>query len=118
MQITLQWPPRELSPNTAVRLHWAKKMKAKQTYRDYCFFDTKAQAVGGFKEGRIPVSIMFHPPRNTGDIDNMLAAAKSGIDGMCGALGINDKRLRPMTLDVGEKVRGGRIVITFEVQNA
>lgn len=120
MQITLQWPPSQLSPNRASRLHWAAKMKYKQSYRDACFYDTKAQAVGGFMEqGNIPVEILFHPPRNAGDLDNYLAAAKAGLDGMCDALKINDKRLRPMTLDVGEKYAGGKIVITFlEKKNA
>lgn len=117
MQITLDWPPRELSPN--VRAHWTKKLKFKQSYRDGCFFDTKAQAIGRFEtDGKIPVSIMFHPPRNTGDIDNMLATAKSGLDGMCDALGINDKRLRPMTLDVGEKYPSGKIIVDFGDLNA
>jgi len=89
-------------------------MKAKQTYRDSCFFDTKAQIIGTIgAEGNVPVSIMFHPPRNSGDIDNMLAALKSGIDGMCDALGINDKRLRPLTLDIGDKFPSGKIIITF-----
>jgi len=32
---------------------------------------------------------------------------------MCDALGINDKRLRPLTLDVGEKYPSGKIIITL-----
>lgn len=114
MEITLPWPPRELSPNRSVRLHWAKKMKAKQSYRDECFFLTNSQIIGKIEsKEKIPVSIMFHPPRNSGDIDNMLAAAKAGLDAMAGALGVNDKQFRPITLDVGDKYPSGKIIITL-----
>jgi len=94
-------------------------MKFKQAYRDECFWETKRQIIGTLDKGdRIPVSIMFHPPRNSGDIDNYLASCKAMIDAMSDALGVNDKIFRPMTLDVGEKYPSGKIIVTFHKNNS
>lgn len=58
---------------------------------------------------------MFCPPNKLyRDLDNTLASAKSGIDGVCAALGINDKNLRPITLDWGKQITGGLIEIQLE----
>lgn len=113
--LILPWPPNGCKINGNRSLHWTKVSSAKKGYRDECFFETKRQVVGKFEsKEKIPMSIMFHPPRNTGDLDNFLSSAKSGLDGMCDALGINDKLLRPITIDVGEKYPSGKIVITLD----
>ena len=93
IEITLPWPPRELSPNS--RTHWRKAAPIKAKYRDACYILTKqARAVIDW-EGDIHAWIDFYPPdRRHRDDDNMIAAFKSGRDGVAEALGVNDKRFR------------------------
>jgi crossover junction endodeoxyribonuclease RusA len=93
-EIIFPWPPKELSPNA--RLHWSKKSKAAALYRNTCHLLTLE---AGLREidwgGDIHVWIDFYPPdRRQRDDDNMIAAFKSGRDGMAEALGVNDKRFR------------------------
>lgn len=109
MIIELPWPSSKLSPNAPVA--WREKILIKKKYKRDCKMLSMGKKISGDK---IPVKITFHPPDNRKrDIDNMLASIKYGIDGMCEALGIDDNVLRPMTLDVGEKVKHGKIVIAF-----
>jgi hypothetical protein len=41
----------------------------------------------------------------------MLASIKYGLDGVAYGWGVNDKRFRPLTLSVGEVVKGGAVLI-------
>lgn len=115
LTIELPWPPVGCHPNRSVTMHWSKKGAARKEYRQSCGWVAKT-IHARFEDGNIPVSIVFYPPNGYGDIDNMLAAIKGGIDGVCEVWGINDKRLRPMTLDVAEKFPLGKVVITFGIE--
>lgn len=92
MQVTLPWPPSGLSPNA--RLHWAQKSKIAKAYRTSCFaLCIEARLTKPAKEGRLHLWLDFYPPdRRHRDDDNMIAAFKSGRDGIADALGIDDKR--------------------------
>lgn len=119
MRIELSWPPDGCHPNKSMSMNWRDKGKHRKWYKELCNADTRNQVSCPIKvTGMVPVSIVFHPKRNSGDIDNMLAACKSGIDGMCLALGIDDRILRPMTLDVGKKSEFGKVILTIGVPNA
>lgn len=89
--ILLPFPPKELSPNA--RLHWAKTAKAKKSYRMECFIEAKRQGIIKQSTNKpIKVSLVFYPPdQRKRDWDNMLAAAKSGLDGLADALGVDDR---------------------------
>jgi crossover junction endodeoxyribonuclease RusA len=93
--VKLPWPPKELSPNS--NLHWSKKSKKKKEYRTACWalaLEAKLQAPQG--DEKIEIEITFYPPdRRPRDADNMVAAIKSGLDGVADALKINDKRFLP-----------------------
>lgn len=93
-EVTLPWPPKELSPNA--RLHWSKKSKAAKAYRRVCHLLTLEAGLRGIDwEGDIHVWMDFYPPdRRARDDDNMVAAFKSGRDGIADALGVDDKRFR------------------------
>lgn len=57
--------------------------------------------------------IAFHPPDlRRRDIDNLLASLKSAIDGICDAWQIDDSRFRRIALEMMDKVKGGKVVIT------
>lgn len=93
MQITLPWPPKELSPNS--RTHWRKAAPIKAQYRDACYILAKQSSAVIDWDGDVHVWIDFYPPdRRARDDDNMVAAFKAGRDGIADALGVNDKRFR------------------------
>lgn len=95
MQVTLPWPPKELSPNA--RVHWSKRSKTAATYRHACYMlALEAGAKTGIPwDGDVHVWIDFYPPdRRHRDDDNMISAFKSGRDGIAQALGVDDKRFR------------------------
>ena len=87
MQVTLPWPPKDLNPN--VRLHWSKKAKAAAMYRNACHALTLEAGLRGIPwEGDVHVWIDFYPPdKRHRDDDNMIAAFKSGRDGVAEAGG-------------------------------
>lgn len=109
--LTLPWPPSKLSPNQ--RLHFAVLAKEKAKYREACGWIAKT-VKPDIGEGYIHLNIVFHPPQNRQyDMDNLLARMKSGLDGVCDAWGVNDKIFRPITINMGERVKDGKVVITI-----
>lgn len=92
IEITLPWPPQALSPNA--RSHWAAKAKAAKAYREACGWIVKASELVtlALPDGPLHLFIDFYPPdRRARDDDNMIAAFKSGRDGIADALGVDDK---------------------------
>ena len=101
-KVTLPWPSGALSPNA--RGHWSAKSKAAKAYRADCFNLTKQALHATMVTDAATVHMLsgiatlhlwldFYPPdRRHRDDDNMIAAFKSGRDGLAEALGINDKR--------------------------
>ena len=91
-EIVLPWPPRQLSPNA--RVHWSTRAKWAKAYRADCWaLAKKAGVTAPATDGRLHLWIDFYPPdRRHRDDDNMIAAFKSGRDGIADALGIDDKR--------------------------
>ena len=92
MIVDLPWPPKELSPNA--RVHWSKRSKAAKAYRTSCsLLVQQAKIAKPETAGRLHLWLTFFPPdRRHRDDDNMIAAFKSGRDGIADALGIDDKR--------------------------
>jgi crossover junction endodeoxyribonuclease RusA len=105
--LTLPWPPKELSPNA--RVHRMVKARVAKVYRTACW----ALAKGHKPEPalKMHIKLTFYPPnRQARDLDNCLAAVKSGLDGVADAWGINDRAFRPITIDMAEDV-GGMVVV-------
>ena len=93
LRIILPWPPSALSPNG--RTHWRTHAKAKKSYRQACALQALAQGVtaGCMPVGRVRVSMTFVPPdKRRRDLDNLIAAMKSGLDGLSDALGVDDHK--------------------------
>lgn len=106
VRIKLPWPPSALNPNS--RLHWAALAKHKARYRLACQLATESQRVawdGLVADGPLRLALwFFRPTRRSYDRDNLLARMKSGIDGMCDALKINDKRFSVVIIRVSDLV--------------
>lgn len=92
-EVTLGWPPKELSPNA--RGHWSKKAKAAKAYRKACWALALEAGIKADWEGEVHLWLTFFPPdRRHRDDDNCIAAFKSGRDGLADALKIDDKQFR------------------------
>ena len=50
--------------------------------------------------------IFYKPNRRHMDLDNMLASMKSGLDGMCEALEIDDRCFKKITIEISENIAG------------
>lgn len=56
-------------------------------------------------DGPLRLSIKFYrPTRRSYDRDNLLARMKSGLDGMCDAMKINDKRFSTLVIRVADEI--------------
>ena len=108
----LPWPPKELSPNA--RHHYQAAARARKAYRARCGAIARQVGVGVLVAGcdRLEVHLAFFPPdRRPRDADNMLAAMKSGLDGLADALGVDDSRWS-LSFDVRGPVPGGQVLVT------
>lgn len=111
MNITIPWPPKELSPNA--RLHWRVLALAKKAYRAECARQALVQGLQPIKAERVHVSLLFVPPnRRAHDLDNCLARLKSGLDGLADVLGVDDKHWT-LTIAKADEI-GGFVRILIE----
>ena len=103
--IDLPWPGTALSPNS--RVHWAKLAKAKKLYRNMCWALTLEQEARVTGDGPLRLEVTFYrPTRRSYDVDNLLARCKAGLDGVCDALEIDDKRFATVVVRVAEETGG------------
>lgn len=113
--IRLEWPPRELHPNS--RPHYHVRAQAAKAYRlQACY---AAMAEGPVLEAKtgLTASIEFYPPdRRKRDLDGMLASVKAGLDGISDAYSINDYEINPITICRCEPVKGGRVLVRISCQ--
>ncbi len=126
LEIILPWPHKALNPNS--RGHWSKKARAAEIYRYTCKMISLETIQAGkwdltpLRElvdagGEIHVFLDFYPPnRRARDDDNIIAAFKSGRDGLADALKIDDCHFRTHPfLKRDEIVKPGgeiRVVVT------
>ena len=98
--LILPWPLKELHPNA--RVHRMQKAKAAKQYRAACYALAKQS-----KPLKGHLMILFYPPnRQPRDLDNCLAAIKSGLDGIADAWQVNDREFRPLTIDFAKEIGG------------
>jgi crossover junction endodeoxyribonuclease RusA len=122
VSFSLPWPPVQLNPNT--RLHWAALAKFKARYRLACRLAVEEQQAAlatkfrdSIPAGPLLLVVRFmRPNRRSYDRDNLLARMKSGIDGACDALGLNDKRFTTVVIRVADEV-GGRVDLTIRADD-
>lgn len=102
--IILPFPPSECSPNA--RCHWSVKAKAAKAYRKECWALTLESGIKVDWDGPIYVSLAFLPPdRRRRDLDNCISSAKSALDGIADALGVNDSRFK-LRAEISDDVAG------------
>ena len=109
-ELWLPWPRPTLSPN--LRQHWSRLAKAKARYREDCRLTVLAMNPLPRVPAAGDLAILFEwccPTRRDYDSDNLLSRMKAGVDGMCDALGFNDKRFRYSAQTFGPVVKGGAV---------
>ena len=115
IEFKLGWPPKELSPNA--RLHWGKVSRAKKIYRKACWAICLDQLAGqalGMRGNQTLELIFVAPDRRSYDRDNLMARMKSGIDGMCDALEIDDKIFSTVSSTVAANQIGGFVIVRIQ----
>lgn len=111
--LLLPWPPSELWPNCARRLHWAVRSKVAAAYRYDCGWHAKAHEGWQFPDGEIGLVLTFHPrTRRRFDLDGALSALKPGIDGMADAWGVDDARFA-YRLCRGEPTKAAHVAVMW-----
>mgnify|MGYP003403650944 FL=1 len=90
-------------PNKAKGRAWAGLARIRTEQKEAATLCTMAALkTTGAKawSGNIPLSLVYMAPdRRHRDLDNLLAASKSIIDGMAHALGVDDSRFKPILVD-------------------
>jgi len=101
--LTFPFPTKELNPNSTCHFH--VKAKKRAIYKNEVYWLTKMANIpkADYKEMHI---IFYKPNRRHMDLDNMLASMKSGLDGMCEALEMDDRCFKKITIEVGETIAG------------
>lgn len=115
LTITLPWPPAELNPNSRNGRHWGQTHSAKVKYLADCRVLTlQAMRAAGWipPVGTLPLVITFaQPDKRRRDRDNLLAAIKSGLDGVSQALGVDDQHFDPITIRRDYGTKPGAVVL-------
>lgn len=113
--IKLDFPPADLFPNRAKGKHWGALYKIRSDYREQSFYLAKSQLKGWKHRGNlIRLDLTFEMPDNRHrDADNCLAAAKGALDGLAGALFVNDKLFDPITIRRKSGSKPGKLIITI-----
>ncbi len=101
LTIVLPFPHPDLNPNRANGRHWGALAKLKKDARLQAYLETR-KVLNGKKHvfsGLISLTLTFfmvdHRKR---DADNLLASAKSALDGVAEALEINDHSFEPVII--------------------
>ena len=114
MQVILPFPNGKLSPNRAKGMHWGATSSLKGRQFDDAYLRTK-QAMNDSSLTGYHMTIKFcEPDKRCRDLDNLLAASKSAIDGIASALGVNDKDFNPITIERGYVTKNGLMIVSFE----
>ncbi len=105
------WPPKALSPNG--NISWKTKMVPRREYKE--LWQEQSFMLGVRPAGFVRLNITFLPPDNRSrDLDNLLSSIKYGLDGLALGLNINDKLFRPITIDIGEVIKDGKVCVELE----
>lgn len=115
MKIRLPLPSKSLRPNS--RPHWTQRHRAVKQARFLAHALTTAALApeAGVSWSHYRITYHWPTPTRRWDDDNCVAACKAYMDGICTALGIDDRTLRLAGL---EHVRDKTAGVEIEVWNS
>lgn len=118
--VRLPFPDKKLMPNRKNGKHWTSTVYSKSAQKTESYACTlEALQQTGPQEWRetIPLSLLYMTPdKRHRDLDNLLAASKALIDGMAQALGVDDKRFRPIMIDAALGPKEGGLIAAVGVK--
>lgn len=110
--LTLPYPDKSLNPNRKSGRHWAVTKKAKDAGFEAGYYAAKL-AYSNAKQVAQPMSLIItyvRKDKRLVDLDNLLSASKSIIDGIAQGMGIDDKYFEPITIKRGYDTNSYMIV--------
>ena len=122
MIVSLPFPHKSLFPNAKAGKSWRVSHEAKVSAREGARAVTDAVILASgnspmWGSSRIPVSIVFvAPDKRRRDLDGCLSASKSALDGIAGALGIDDSQFGPILIDYIKGDKPGACIVAVGVQ--
>lgn len=93
LTIPLYIPAYVLSPNGRAG-HWRRRSKAVKAARGVANLLTLQLLAGGVPPCPVAYSLAYYWPAQHRDDDNAIASAKAYLDGICSALGVDDRSVR------------------------
>lgn len=112
--VILPFPDARLSPNR--RSDRRRLTSVRQMARNSGYFATKDAGICVPDRTPLHLYLTFCPPdHRRRDIDNLLSASKSTLDGIFNALGVDDSNIRLTTLGMGKRVEGGQTIVKIEI---
>jgi crossover junction endodeoxyribonuclease RusA len=112
-RLTLPFPDSRLSPNNRRAHRWLTDVR--NIARNTGYY--AALDAGLCIPDRTPLHLWltFSPPDNRRrDVDNLLSASKSTLDGIFKALHVDDCNVKLTTLEMGKRVKGGQMTVMIE----
>jgi crossover junction endodeoxyribonuclease RusA len=92
--VVLDWPPKELNPNSRKCYH--VKAKKGKDYKHDVYYLCKEAGLTNPGGNKVHLSLNFYPPsRHAFDTDNCIAMMKWGQDSIAEYLSMNDKNFIP-----------------------
>lgn len=110
--IELPFPDKILWPNG--RGHHMAKHRAFQKHKRWAWAALCADRSYAYAGGPVRWSVTFYPKtRHAIDDDNARASLKAYQDGFAKALGVDDSLFAAPTIQFGEPVKGGKVVVVL-----
>jgi Holliday junction resolvase RusA-like endonuclease len=112
-KITLPYPDRSLNPNRKSGRHWATTKKVKDEAFETAFYAARVcYASVTVPDEPIALTITYvRKDKRYVDLDNLLSASKSILDGIAQGMRIDDKRFEPITIKRGYDKEGSYMVV-------
>jgi len=118
IHLILPYPNATLNPNACKHFYMKAKIKSKAKAIGY---ELAKLDYGAFSnENRLELLLIVHrKDKRVYDLDNVLASAKSVLDGVFSGLGIDDSLVDKITIQRGEvdKINSRLELFIFEIKN-
>lgn len=118
IHLILPYPNATLNPNTCKHFYMKAKIKSKAKVIGY---ELAKLDYGAFpNENRLELLLIVHrKDKRVYDLDNVLASAKSVLDGVFSGLGVDDSLVDKITIQRGEvdKINSRLELFIFEIKN-
>ena len=113
--LVLPFPNSVLMPNRSIGKHWTVTRAARDRAKSDAFYLAKQAGWQGRDVSGCLKITFYCPDRRQRDLDNLVHAMKSALDGVAKAIGIDDSNFKPQLSDmkVADKRADARVELEF-----